>query len=562
MRGASTTRVASCLFWLCFCTRPAVGAKPWAPSRRHSPRGAPPTEERATCATQRHARAQFVGAPPSGRSFGRRAAGRASYRNACDLRNAAPCTGSICWSPAVGAKLFGHRAGAIRRGARLPQKSVRPAQRSAMHGLNLWQPRPRGEAFGHRAGAIRRGSRLPQKMRATRAMRCHALTAFVGGPPSGRSFSGAEPAPFAAGRGSHRQARDRHDAAPCTGSICGRPALGAKLLGTEPAPFAAGRASHRKVRDLPNAAPCTGSICGRPALGAKLLGTEPAPFAAGRASHRRACDLRNAAPCTGSICGRPSGRSFSGSEPAPFAAGRGSYRKSASLHKATPCTDCFCRSPALGAKLWAPSRRHSPRVAPPTEKRASCTTQRHARAQFVGGPPSGRSCSSTEPVPFAAGRGSHRNACHPRNAASCTDRFCGRAALGAKLFGHRAGAIRRGSRLPQKSMRAAQRSAMHGLNLWEARPRGEAFGHRAGAILRGSRLPQKMRAPAQCGVMHRPPAKKSRRRGSAGQCGGYCDSTSVTAWRNTPVRSCGLPGSSRSIRSELPRQTSLPSFAS
>ncbi len=293
VRGASTTRVASCLFWLC-----------------------------------------FVRGPPSGRSFSgtelaRFAAGRASHRRACDLRNAAPCTGSMCGRPALGAKLFGHRAGAIRRGSRLPQKSARPARRSAMHGLDLWEARPRGEAvrapnrchsprvapptekraactaqrharaqlveagprdeafgsragairrgsrlpqksvrpaqrsamhglnvwearprgeafraqnrrhsprvaaptenacpprnavsctdrfcgrpalgaklFGHRAGAIRRGSRLPQKMRATRAMRCHALTAFVGGPPSGRSFSGSEPAPFAAGRGSPRK---------------------------------------------------------------------------------------------------------------------------------------------------------------------------------------------------------------------------------------------------------------------------------------------------------------------------------------------------------------------
>ena len=28
------------------------------------------------------------------------------------------------------------------------RKSVRPAQRSAMPGLDLWEPRPRGEAFG------------------------------------------------------------------------------------------------------------------------------------------------------------------------------------------------------------------------------------------------------------------------------------------------------------------------------------------------------------------------------------------------------------------------------
>ncbi len=164
-----------------------------------------------------------------------------------------------------------------------------------------------------------------------------------------------------------------------------------------------------------------------------------------------------------------------------------------------------------------------------------------------------------EPAPFAAGRASHRKARDLPNAAPCTGSICGCPALGAKLFGHRAGAIRRGSRLPQKSMRAAQRSAMQGLNLWEARPRGEAV-----------RAPSRRHSPrvaaphGKARGLHKaaPPAKRTGRRGSAGQCGGYCDSTSVTAWRNTPVRSCGLPGSSRSIRSELPRQTSLPSFAS
>ena len=237
----------------------------------------------------------------------------------------------------------------------------------------------------------------------------------------------------------------------------------------------------------------------------------------------------------------------------------------------------------------------------------------------------------SEPAPFAAGRGSHRKARDLHNAALCTDCFCGRPALGAKLFGHRAGAVRRGSRLLQKSVRPVARRRAR--TLWEPRPRGEALGAEPApfAAGRGShkkraphaerryaqtafvgappsgrsflgtepapRLPQKMRAtcttqhharaqfvggppsgrsfsgtePApfaagrashkkkRAACIRRPPTKKNR---SARQCGGYCDSTSVTAWRNTPVRSCGLPGSSRSIRSELPRQTSLPSFAS
>ena len=209
---------------------------------------------------------------------------------------------------------------------------------------------------------------------------------------------------------------------------------------------------------------------------------------------------------------RPRGEAL-GAEPAPFAAGRGSHKK-----------------------------------------RATCTTQRHARAQFVGGPPSGRSFG------HRAGdvrRGSRlpQKARAPCRAALCTDRICRSPALGAKLFGHRAGAVRRGSRLPQKSARPARRSAMHGLNLWEARPRGEALGTELAPFAAGRASHKKKRAAC----IRRPPTKKNR---SARQCGGYCDSTSVTAWRNTPVRSCGLPGSSRSIRSELPRQTSLPSFAS
>gem|GEM_PF-3235683 len=331
------------------------------------------------------------------------------------------------------------------------------------------------------------------------------------------------------------------------------------------------------------------------------MGAEPAPFAAGRGSHRKACDLRNAAPCTGSIFGRPA---LGAKLWAP--SWRHSPRVAAPTEKRATCTTQrharaqFVGGPPSGRSFWAPSRRHSPRVAAPTEMRATCTAQRHARAQFVGGPPSGRSFSGSEPAPFAAGRASHRKACDLRNAAPCTGSICGEARPRGEAFGHRAGAIRRGSRLLQKCVRPAQRSAMHGLNLWEARPRGEAFrapsrpfaagrgsyrksaslhkatpgtgsicgrpalgaklfGHRAGAIRRGSRLPTEKRAAC---IRRRLPKKKNRRRGSAGQCGGYCDSTSVTAWRNAPVRSCGLPGSSRSIRSELPRQTSLPSFAS
>ncbi len=208
----------------------------------------------------------------------------------------------------------------------------------------------------------------------------------------------------------------------------------------------------------------------------KALGAEPAPFAAGRGSHRKACDPHNAAPCTAQFVGggSPSGRSFSGSEPAPFAADRASHRRACDLHNAAPCTGSICGSPALGAKLWAPSRRHSPRVAAPTEKRATGTAQRHARAQFLGGPPSGRSfrAPSRRHSPRVAPPTEKRATCPTQRHARA--RFVGGPPSG-RSFGRRAGAIRRRSRLPQKSARPAQRSAMHGLNLWVPRPRREAF---------------------------------------------------------------------------------------
>ena len=362
----------------------------------------------------------FVRGPPSGRS-------------------------SICGRPALGAKLFEHRAGAIRRGSRLPQKSMRAAQRSVMHGLNLWEARPRREAV--RAPSWRDSPRVapPTEERATCATQRHARAQCVGGPPSGRSFSGTELAPFAAGRASHRKARDRHDAAPCTGSICGRPALGAKLfgrrvgairrgsrllqkcvraaqrsamhglnlwearprgeaLGAEPAPFAAGRGSHRKACDLHDAAPCTGSICWSPALGAKLFGHRAGAIRRGARLPQKSARPAQRSAMYGLNWWRPAlGAKLSGAEPAPFAAGRGSHRKARGLHSAVHGLNLWEARPR-GEAFRAPSRRHSPRVAAPTGKARHCIKRRRARAQFVGGPPSGRSFSGTEPAPFAAGR--------------------------------------------------------------------------------------------------------------------------------------------------------------
>ena len=165
-----------------------------------------------------------------------------------------------------------------------------------------------------------------------------------------------------------------------------------------------------------------------------------------------------------------------------------------------------------GEAFRAPSGRRSPRVAAPTEKRATGSST--PGTDFVGAPPSGRSFWGTELARFAAGRGSHKK------------------------------------RAPHAERRYAQ-TAFVG-----APPSGRSFW--APSRRHSPRVaPPTKKKRAAC--IRRPPTQKNR---SAGQCGGYCDSTSVTAWRNTPVRSCGLPGSSRSIRSELPRQTSLPSFAS
>ena len=178
-----------------------------APSWRHSPRVAPPTAK------------------------------------ACDLHDAAPCTGSICRSPDLGAKLW-HRAGVIRRGSRLLQKKGCDLYNAALCTGWICGSPDLGAKLWHRAGAIRRGSRLPQKKRATCTTQRHAWTRFVGAPTRGEA-SGAALAPFAAGRGSHRKSVRPAQRSAMHGLDLWEARPRGEASGAALAPFAAGRASHR-----------------------------------------------------------------------------------------------------------------------------------------------------------------------------------------------------------------------------------------------------------------------------------------------------------------------------
>ena len=173
---------------------------------------------------------------------------------------------------------------------------------------------------------FRRGSRLPQWGQ-------RALLYFVGGPTSGRSFSGTEPAPFAAGRGSNKGGGVH-----CF--VCGRPDLGAKLFRHRAGPFAAGR----------------GSYNGRRALLCFLWEARPRGEVFQTPSRRRS--PRGAPPTIGAACtalffvrGPTSGLSFSGTEPAH------SPRVAAPTIGGGVHCFVFCGRPDLGAKLFqTPSR--------------------------------------------------------------------------------------------------------------------------------------------------------------------------------------------------------------
>ena len=150
----------------------------------------------------------------------------------------------FCGRPDPGRSFSGAGMAPFAERARLPHWE-RPALRF------LWEARPGAKLFGHRAGAIRREGATP-----TLGTACTAV--FCRRPDPGRSFSGTWPAPFAA------RARLLH---------WGRCALlylwearpGAKLFrapGWRYSPR--GRASH-----IGSGVHCF--ICGRPALGAKRL---------------------------------------------------------------------------------------------------------------------------------------------------------------------------------------------------------------------------------------------------------------------------------------------------
>ena len=153
----------------------------------------------------RNARAASVGAPTSGRSF--RGTGLATF----GARSRLPQMGAACTAfrgrPDPGAKLFGPRVGAVRRGSRLPQdKGCHSHKVAPCTYCFSWEARPWGEAF--RAPSWRRSPRVAppagQSVPLAESGAMHLLL-FVGGPTPGRSFSGAELTPFAAGRASHRQ---------------------------------------------------------------------------------------------------------------------------------------------------------------------------------------------------------------------------------------------------------------------------------------------------------------------------------------------------------------------
>ena len=158
-----------------FCERPDLGAKLFrAPSWRRSPRVAAPTMGAACTAF-------------SGRSdLGPKLSQAPSWRHS--PRVAAPTNegGVHCflWEARPGAKLFGHRAGAVRRGSRLPQ--MRAAWTAFCGRPDLGAKHFQTPSWRH----------SPRVAAPTMGAACTAF--FVGGPPSGRSFSGTELAPFAA----------------------------------------------------------------------------------------------------------------------------------------------------------------------------------------------------------------------------------------------------------------------------------------------------------------------------------------------------------------------------
>ena len=187
-----------------------------------------------------------------------------------------------------------------------------------------------GRSFWHRAGAIRRGSRLPQKTRAACTTERHARAGFVGPRPRGEAFRAPSWRHSPRVAAPTEKACGLHNAAPCTDSICRSSDHGAKLFAPSWRHSPRGAAPTAKACDLHNAALCTGWICRSPDPGAKLLAPSlrHSPRVAPPAEKSVRPAQRSA--MHGLHCGRPTRGEAFGTELAPFASGRSAQRSGSS----------------------------------------------------------------------------------------------------------------------------------------------------------------------------------------------------------------------------------------
>ena len=211
------------------------------------------------------------------------------------------------------------------------------------------------------------------------------------GPTSGRSFLAPSWRHSPRVAAPTENACGLHNGAACTGWICGAPTPGRSFSGTELAPFAAGRGSHRR-----KGATCTTQRYARagfvgPRPRAKLWRRAGAIRRGSRLPQKKGCDLHNVAPCTGSICRSPDLGAKLWHRASAVRRGSRLLQKTRAACTTQRHVRAGFEGPRPRAKLLAPSWRHSPRVAAPTEKASDLHNAAPCTAQFVGGPPSGRS---------------------------------------------------------------------------------------------------------------------------------------------------------------------------